>query len=84
MSDEHRRHPRRLLNYGARILDVNGTARADCTVADISETGAKLVTAQADRLPDQFLLALSVAGRVSRKCQVVWRTGGKVGVRFTG
>ncbi len=79
---ELRRKPRRQFHYSARILTKkNGSART-CSIADISETGARIVLAKDEELPDRFVLLLSATGEARRICRVVWRTGLTVGVQF--
>lgn len=78
---ELRGKPRRLLRYRARILlDKNGTPRP-CNIADISESGARIVLDTDEALPKRFLLLLASRGGV-RECRQVWRDGLTVGVEF--
>jgi len=53
-----------------------------CSIADVSESGARLTLERDDELPDKFLLLLTANGRARRHCRVVWRTGVIVGVEF--
>jgi hypothetical protein len=54
-----------------------------CVIWDISDGGARLAVAHPiATLPPTFTLALASAGRVTRKCQVVWTDTRFVGVRF--
>lgn len=62
-----------------------------CTVIDMSGTGARLELppaslkqyGDADHLPDEMVLVLR-ADRMQVDCDVKWRRGGKIGVRFRG
>ncbi len=62
-----------------------------CTVVDMSGTGARLELppaslkqyGDADHLPDEMVLVLR-ADRMQVDCEVKWRRGGKIGVRFRG
>lgn len=79
---ELRKKPRRQFHYSARILtDQNGPPHA-CSIADISETGARLELANDAELPERFMLLLTKTGDARRRCRVVWRTGLTVGVEF--
>jgi hypothetical protein len=49
---------------------------------DISNGGAKLSVHDVGAIPDTFLLMLSLAGGVRRKCKVVRRSMGEIGVQF--
>ena len=80
---ELRKKPRRQFHYGARILtDKKGPPRA-CAIADISESGARIVLEADAELPARFMLLLTAKGEARRKCRVVWRDGLTVGLEFT-
>jgi hypothetical protein len=49
---------------------------------DVSDAGARLQLDGIDALPDEFILVLSRDGRLNRKCRIMWRRDGMVGVRF--
>jgi hypothetical protein len=81
-----KRTPSRL---GAQLLHPDLTAPISCTVRDTSSTGARLeVVVQRggnisrDRVPDQFTLFMP-ADRLEVDCQVMWRQGPLMGVRYT-
>jgi len=63
------------------VLD-GGTAKIPCVLWDISEGGARIAAAHGGALPDVFGLFLNKDGKSRRYCQVVWRRGGQIGVRF--
>jgi hypothetical protein len=60
-----------------------------CTVADMSGSGAKLAFLAATRkqfgdlehMPDRCTLTLK-ADRMQVACEIIWRSGGRMGVRF--
>jgi len=72
------REVRRARHLSARIK-VAGRAHCECRVLDISTHGAKIVVAPA--VPDHFELAFSEGGQ-HRVCEVVWRRGKMIGVKF--
>ena len=78
LGPELRRAARRTVSYPARIDSGNGASYA-CTLADISQTGARLNIAQGSELPAEFTLVL---GGAQRKCRMVWRNDKQIGVRF--
>jgi methyl-accepting chemotaxis protein len=79
---ELRKKPRRQFHYIAKvIIDENGTALA-CSIADISETGARIVFESDATVPERFVLLLNATGEARRHCHVVWRSGATVGVTF--
>jgi hypothetical protein len=51
-----------------------------CSIADVSETGAKLLVKDPASLPDEFLLRLNPDLR--KWCRVVWRGDGQIGIEF--
>lgn len=53
-----------------------------CSIVDVSDTGARIETPQADAVPDRFDLILADNGKPRRDCRVVWRDGTLIGVTF--
>jgi hypothetical protein len=51
-------------------------------MSDVSESGARLILARNQQIPDRFVLLLAASGGPRRHCQVVWRDATIVGVRF--
>jgi len=77
-----RRKPRRQFHYNASVLiDATATPRP-CAIADISESGARLVLEADCNLPERFILLLTRGGEARRHCRLVWRKGLNVGVTF--
>jgi len=66
----------------AYLYSHDGWPLGECTVRDISATGAQLIAATNEEFPKALLLSLSRDGRVRRYCQVVWRTENRIGVHF--
>jgi hypothetical protein len=54
---------------------------APCRVIDISKGGAQL-DISADKIPDSFYLEMDHEPNNLATCQVVWRQGRRVGVKF--
>ena len=71
----------RVLKQG-KILLTNNMTVIDCTVRDMSQTGARLICADPGAIPNDFRLVL-VADRLMRDVHVVWRRPDSVGVTFT-
>ncbi len=79
---EHRTAPpRRTLKSGQVIFNQRQSV-LDCTVRDLSVTGAKLRFATSAGIPETF--ELDISGEPRRNCRVVWRRGTDVGVTFVG
>ena len=86
MSHERRREQRKTKRTHRRqaawvVLD-GGVAKIPCVLWDISEGGARIAAAHGGALPAVFGLFLSKDGKSRRFCQVVWRRGTQLGVRF--
>lgn len=78
--DVQRKHRPQQLRYSAKIkMDGEEPART-CTLSDVSQS--RLVVAKDEKLPDRFVLLLSANGGARRRCQVIWRDGMTVGVKF--
>jgi PilZ domain len=77
---------RRPTNRLAKICHEEGGSEVYCRIVDISDGGARLMLTRhlPLELPDQFMLFLSLDGRVSLPCNVVWRDARQVDVKFTG
>ena len=82
--EQRREHIRKSMSYRARIVADDGTWMYPCEIFDVSVGGARLAIycpAQTP-LPEQFLLRLSEISQTSRYCELAWRQGNEIGVRF--
>ena len=68
----------------AQMMGIDGTWRRECTMEDISETGAKLtVDGAVEGLHlKEFFLLLSSTGLAYRRCELTWVNGDQIGVNF--
>ena len=68
----------------AHMMGIDGTWRRDCTLEDVSETGAKLtVSGSVEGLHlKEFFLLLSSTGLAYRRCELAWVNGDQIGVEF--
>jgi PilZ domain-containing protein len=77
--DNHRVAPRhRVLKAGS--IEFNGGA-IDCTVRNVSDTGAQLEVASDLGIPDAFWLVIA-GSQTPRHCRVAWRNDRRIGVAF--
>jgi hypothetical protein len=53
-----------------------------CVISDVSEGGARLELPVGIEAPQIFVLSLTPTGSVLRYCEVRWRRGSAIGVRF--
>jgi hypothetical protein len=82
MERRKRKAQRRDLTYQVWIAYGDDRRVVPCTIANISETGARLCLPFNGDVPDDFLLMLSQRGRARRKCHVAWRSALELGVSF--
>jgi PilZ domain len=82
MDDNKRIAPRQKVLKAGRIIleDLHGF---DCQLRDISATGAKIMVAGEEKLPDTFRLLMAADSSI-RPVKVAWRKPGSIGVHFTG
>jgi PilZ domain len=81
MFGERRKHQRQTINRLAKFQTTSGGLPRECTITDISVSGARLFVGDAE-VPDKFHLLISGDKIVREECQLVWRLGGEVGVTF--
>src|SRR5690348_1432828 len=86
MADERRVGGRVTFERGmpAFMMGIDGTWRRNCTMEDVSETGAKLtVEGSVEGLHlKEFFLLLSSTGLAYRRCELAWVNGNQIGVNF--
>ena len=68
----------------AHMMAIDGTWRRECTMEDVSETGAKLtIEGSVEGLHlKEFFLLLSSTGLAYRRCELAWVNGDQIGVNF--
>ena len=66
------------------IMGIDGTWRRDCTMIDVSQTGARLLIEGSFEGLDlkEFFLLLSSTGLAFRRCRMVRIAGDQIGVQF--
>jgi hypothetical protein len=86
MVAERRKGERVIFERGftAHMMGIDGTWRRECTMEDVSETGAKLtVEGSVEGLHlKEFFLLLSSTGLAYRRCELSWVNGDQIGVNF--
>ena len=83
MARERRKNFRAEWNSTATVLGLDGHSISSCVLRDFSNGGAKLTIVDANAIPDQFLLGITLSPRGRRKCRVLWRSNDSLGVEFT-
>ena len=80
--NERRDVARTRIRHNAEIVVMRqGATRMQCTLQDLTSTGACLTIASTHQVPDTFDLTFD-RGRSHRPCRVKWRTDDKLGVSF--
>ena len=80
--DERRNVGRTRIRHNAEILVVRrGAGKVQCTLQNLTSTGACLTLASTYKVPDTFDLTFD-QGRSCRPCRVKWRTSDRLGVSF--
>lgn len=80
--DTKKRAARKSLQQPGWITLEGGFAARPCVVRDLSSSGAKLTIEDPNTLPAKLRLAFSRDARTGRPCEVVWRRGQTVGIKF--
>lgn len=79
--DDKRGGPRQRVLKSGKIVFAGGSFTIDCTIRNISETGARLQVPLTVAIPDRFTL-VDVHARTRREARVAWRKNDLIGVRF--
>jgi hypothetical protein len=79
-NDERRVAPRRRVLKSAKIFINGGVSVFDCTVRDVSASGARLSLGIFQVLPKRFDLVVNDLG--THRCELVRIVGNEYGVRF--
>jgi PilZ domain len=78
--DDQRGQPRKPTRISAWADPGGASPAVDCVIVDMSEDGARLVSATGAPLPETF--ALQIANAEVAKATVMWRAERMVGVKF--
>ena len=76
---DKRATPRREIARTAQIELGDGTA-LDCTLSDVSQTGARIAIENAATIPDEFVLVLR--DDLRKRCRTIRRADNSLGVMF--
>jgi PilZ domain len=83
-ADENNRISRRArVLKGAKLVDMRNWSLVDCTVRDMSDTGARIVCGDQFAVANEFRFLLP-ANNTIQNARVVWRRGDLLGIEFTG
>ena len=79
MTDKRNAYRQRVLKRGTLAFDGGGGI--DCTVRNISSSGARIDVASPVGIP-QYLTLIIEADHFMRSCHAVWRKEKQIGVAF--
>jgi hypothetical protein len=79
--NDKRRSPRQRVLKGGKIAYANGSIVIDCTIRNLSDTGARLQVPTSVAIPDRFEF-VEAASAKRRSATVMWRRGDLKGIRF--
>ena len=82
ISNKRSQQRNRCLKEG-KIIFGNGTFVVDCTIDNLSETGAHLRVQGSSPLPKEFLL-VEPSRNIVHKAEIVRRTAKGLGIKFNG
>ena len=82
MAITRKREVRKSLHQPGWITLEGGFAARPCVVQDLSATGAKITIDDPNVLPARLRLAFARDARTGRPCEVVWRRGKSLGIKF--
>jgi hypothetical protein len=82
MAITKKREARKSVHQAGWITLDGGFAARPCVVQDLSSTGAKITVDDGNVLAGRLRLAFSRDARTGRNCDVVWRRGKSLGVKF--
>jgi PilZ domain-containing protein len=80
MAEKRRIRRQRVLKGGKILLSRGGAI--DCTVRNLSETGACLHLPSSVGVPDSFDIVIG-PDSAPTPCRVVWRSAKQIGIAFT-
>ncbi len=78
---ERRAFPRRKVLRGGQLICAGGSTVLEVQVRDISEGGCRIWSRNPSGVPDHFTIRI-VGVYGERPCEVRWRSGEELGVRF--
>ncbi len=77
-----KREARKSLRQPGWITLDGGFAARRCIVENMSTAGAKITVEDPQIVPARLRLAFARDARTGRTCQVIWRRGKSLGVKF--
>jgi hypothetical protein len=76
-----KREVRRMIRQQSAWI-MNGETITECQIMDISMRGAKIVRHGSSVVPARFELSFSPEDNNRQACEVIWRRGRMLGIKF--
>jgi hypothetical protein len=77
-----KREVRRMIRRQSAWITLNGEAATGCRILDISKRGAMICPDRSAAVPTRFELAFGLEDEKRQACEVIWRRGRMLGVKF--
>jgi hypothetical protein len=81
--EEKRGTPRQRVLKAGKIITMDNTSVVDCTVRNMSDSGAQVIIEKSVRMPEEFQFFLA-NGDTVRDAVLAWHRGDRVGIKFKG
>ncbi len=78
---DKRQGQRRRTFKGGKIFFNHDRSVIDCTVKNLSKSGAALLVESTIGIPDEFNLVIS-PDNIREACKIIWKTDTQIGVSF--
>jgi hypothetical protein len=78
---ERRPAPRRRVIWRGRCAFLDGSRSFDCTIRDLSQSGARISIQGAQMIPQHFYL-IDRTNRTVHEVKVAWNNGKQLGLQF--
>jgi PilZ domain len=80
--DNKRIAKRQRVLKGAKLVSMSNGSVTDCTIRDMSETGARIICGDQMAVANEFRIYIP-SENAMRNARVVWRRGELIGIEFT-
>jgi hypothetical protein len=78
----NKREDRRMIRQQSAWITLNGVVTTECQIMDLSKRGAKIVPDGSSVVPSRFELAFALGDQKRQPCEVIWRRGRMLGIKF--
>jgi len=79
-----KREAKRMIRQQSAWITFNGVVTTECLIMDISKRGAKIVPDGSSVVPARFELSFTLEDPKRKACEVIWRRGRMLGIKFIG